>query len=452
MHVRTVCFPSLHHPVCDQLIALSTSLLVLIAHVARIILTPLSALTSFLDIHILSMLSMACPLKSEDYAPWPIPSLGEFEHLWSLWDTATRHMLPEAELSSKPIKLRNCCLFYLGHIPSFLDTHIARATDNRPTEPSYYKKIFERGIDPDVDNPEDCHAHSEIPDTWPPAEEILAYQERVRNRVRSAYAEGSTENSRILGRALWIGFEHEGMYSSNSRTSSKILMFEAMHLETFLYMLVQSDKIRAPPGATPDFKALAQQAQKDAVPNKWIGIPASTVDVGMDDPENDLGPERYFGWDNEKPSRQVEVPTFEAKARPITNQEYAQYLDRTHRSDIPASWASSPDDFQGGLVTKVNGYEEKQSNSVYLNGHGEPLTDAYLKGKSIRTVYGLVPLEYALDWPVFASFDQLSGCAKWMNGRIPTADEARSIYTYADNRRTKEAEGVQVQTISAVNG
>lgn len=412
----------------------------------------LPALIILLDLHILSKLSMACPLRPEGYAPRPVPSLREFEHLWSLWDTATRHMLPEAEILSKPIKLRNCCLFYLGHIPNFLDTHIARAIDSRPTEPSYYKQIFERGIDPDVDNPENCHAHSEIPETWPSAEEILAYQERVRYRVRSAYAEGSAENSRILGRALWIGFEHEGTYSSSSESPSKILTSKAMHLETLLYMLVQSDKIRAPPGSTPDFKALAQQAQKDAVPNKWIGIPASEFDVGMDDPENDLGPDRYFGWDNEKPSRQVEVPAFEAKARPITNHEYAQYLDRTHRSDIPASWASSPEDSQGGLVSNGNGYKEEQSNSVYLNGHSEPLTDAYLKGKSIRTVYGLVPLEYALDWPVFASFDQLSACAKWMNGRIPTADEVRSIYTYADSRRAKEAEEVQVQTISAVNG
>jgi len=225
-----------------------------------------------------------------------------------------------------------------------------------------------------------------------------------------------------------------------------------MHLETLLYMLVQSDKIRAPPGSTPDFKALAQQAQKDAVPNKWIEIPPSKFDVGMDDPENDLGSDRYFGWDNEKPKRQVEVPRFEAKARPITNQEYARYLDQTHRSDIPASWASSPKDSQDDLVSDRNGHKGKQSNGIYLNGHSEPLIDAYLNGKSIRTVYGLVPLEYALDWPVLASFDQLSGCAKWMNGRIPTANEAQSIYIYADTRRAKEAEEVQVQTISAVNG
>ena len=153
---------------------------------------------------------MAFPLEPELYAPGPVPSLDEFEQLWRMWDVVTQDMLPEDELLSKPIKLRNCCIFYLGHIPTFLDIHLARATDKGPTEPSFYRQIFERGIDPDVDNPEHCHAHSEIPETWPPAKDIVAFQKRVRDRVRTAYADGHAQRSRSLGRALWIGFEHEG--------------------------------------------------------------------------------------------------------------------------------------------------------------------------------------------------------------------------------------------------
>ena len=151
------------------------------------------------------------PLNPEHYAVNPVPTLKDFEHLWAVWDTVTRGMLPEEELLSKPIKLRNCCLFYLGHIPTFLDIHLSRALTESPTEPSAYRQIFERGIDPDVDNPEKCHAHSEIPDTWPPAEEILAFQERVRNRARSVYSKKKDERDPKIGRALWIGFEHEGL-------------------------------------------------------------------------------------------------------------------------------------------------------------------------------------------------------------------------------------------------
>ena len=221
-----------------------------------------------------------------------------------------------------------------------------------------------------------------------------------------------------------------------------------MHLETLLYMLLQSNKTLPPPGAVPDFEALAKQAERSAVPNEWIKVPSSTLSVGLNDLENDLEPDRYFGWDNEKPKREVEVPAFEAKARPITNEDYARYLDQTHQGKLPASWASSP----RSVSTNGAPGEHPNANGVYVNGRSERLTNAYLNGKSVKTVYGPVPLGSALHWPVFASFDELSGCAKWMNGRIPTADEARSIYNYVDRTKAKEGQSVLSRKISAVNG
>ena len=158
----------------------------------------------------LSTPAFAYPLNPMEYAAKPIPSLQDFKQLWAAWDLVTRRMIPNEELLSKPIKLRNCCLFYLGHTPTFLDIHLARATDGILTEPASYRQIFERGIDPDVDNPELCHAHSAIPDSWPPAEEVLDYQERVRQRVQKLYEPKVPGKDRKLGRALWLGFEHEG--------------------------------------------------------------------------------------------------------------------------------------------------------------------------------------------------------------------------------------------------
>ena len=90
----------------------------------------------------------------------------------------------------------------------------------------------------------------------------------------------------------------------------------------------------------------------------------------------------------------------------------------------------------------------------YTNGHANgspPLTNAFLEGKAVRTVYGLVPLKCALDWPVFASFDELAGCASWMGGRIPTFEEARSIYSHVDGLKAKEAEQHLGKTVPAVN-
>ena len=220
-----------------------------------------------------------------------------------------------------------------------------------------------------------------------------------------------------------------------------------MHLETLLYMLLQSDKTLPPPGERPDFAGMAQRARREAVPNEWITVPERKVILGMDDPENDDGPDRYFAWDNERPSRTSNVQAFSAQARPISNEEYALYLEQTKKSRLPASWAAS---------TMSNGAWGAKASSKgihpYMNGGGPRLSDTYLKDKAVRTVYGLVPLEHALDWPVSASYDELAGCAQWMNGRIPTLEEVRSIYEYVDEMKTKEAEKVLGRTISAVNG
>ena len=85
-----------------------------------------------------------------------------------------------------------------------------------------------------------------------------------------------------------------------------LIVRSVMHLETLLYMLLQSDKTLPPTKANPDFKVLAQRARQEYVPNTWIEIPATSLSVGMDDPEDGKGPARFYGWDIEKaqaPSR-----------------------------------------------------------------------------------------------------------------------------------------------------
>lgn len=165
----------------------------------------------YTDLHLLAKQSLSLPSNPKEYAPQPVPSLAEFSLLWNVWDVITQKMIPEGEVLSRPIKLRNCCIFYLGHIPAFLDIHLTKATGSPPTEPAFYHSIFERGIDPDVDNPKNCHAHSEIPDSWPPVSEILEYQAQVRARTASLYGDQDGQNrSAKVEEALWLAFEHEG--------------------------------------------------------------------------------------------------------------------------------------------------------------------------------------------------------------------------------------------------
>lgn len=52
-------------------------------------------------------------------------------------------MIPSSMLLQKPIDLRHICLFYLGHIPTFLDIHLSRLLNEDHTEPEHFKDIFE---------------------------------------------------------------------------------------------------------------------------------------------------------------------------------------------------------------------------------------------------------------------------------------------------------------------
>ena len=299
----------------------------------------------------------------------------------------------------------------------------------KPTEPAYYHQIFERGIDPDVDNPEQCHAHSEIPDEWPPLVDMLDYQSRIRDRVISLIESGTAAKDRKIARALTLAYEHEGM-----------------HLETFFYMLLQSERVLPPPAVPmPDFPKLAASARARRVKNEWHSVPASTIMIGTDDAENDFPPDRYFVWDIERPSRTVQVSKFEAQSRPISNGEYAYFLEQSHAKGLPASWTNQI--YQNGVNgVMTNGI----SNGVYTGALGMP-SHEFMNGKAVRTVFGQVPLKYVLDWPVMASYDELTAFATWSGGRIPSLEEARSIYNYADSQKSK-LEKLSSTLISAVNG
>lgn len=96
-----------------------------------------------------------------------------------------------------------------GHIPTFLQIHLSRALNEPYTEPAAYAQIFERGIDPNCDDPTVVHDHSIVPEKdedWPALSEILDYRDRVRDRLRDVYTSGKLDTegkrSRRLARAI----------------------------------------------------------------------------------------------------------------------------------------------------------------------------------------------------------------------------------------------------------
>ena len=144
-------------------------------------------------------------------------------------------------------------------------------------------------------------------------------------------------------------------------------------------------------------------------------------------------------------------------------------MNDQHITKLPASWAEleplrTTNGYTNGNTNGVhtNGYTNGHTNGYangHTNGHGNGYTNgsvklskSFLENKAVRTFYGLVPLKYALDWPVFASYDELAGCASWMGGRIPTFEEARSIYSYVHEQKKLQAEKKLGKTVPAVNG
>lgn len=329
--------------------------------------------------------------------PRGVPTWKEWQSMWSLWDHITLSMIPPEMLCTKPIDLRHICLFYLGHIPTFLDIYLSRITDGTHTHPTF-EDIFERGIDPDVDDPSKIHAHSEVPareEDWPSLDEILAFRDAVRQRLEGVYDEIAHNNgvvSRRTARTLFMTYEHE-----------------AMHAETLLYMLLQSPLTRNP-CPVPQWDVLCAEwadlwssALAAGANVRTIDVRATTVTLGHDDLEADDDADatatHEFGWDNEHPRHAVTTKAFRAQALPITNGEYLSYLVQTKNTTTPASWVEDDGEF------------------------------------CVRTLFGPVSFKYAAHWPVMASRDELAAFAHSKGGRLPTEAELRALWEHPDGPR-----------------
>jgi len=283
-----------------------------------------------------------------------------------------------------------------------LDIHLSRLLEEPNTEPEHYKYIFERGIDPVVDDPTQIHhSHSEVPEAdsdWPTLEAILDFHNRVRQRLLKLYEDLSTGKrvlTRKIARVLFMTYEHE-----------------ALHAETLLYMLIQragSGTLSPPSFSAPRFVEIAKEW--DVEYSSFYNSPSGSVVtlgpqkvvLGHDDRESDdltapFDPQHGFGWDNESPHREVEVEKFKISWRPVTNGEFYQYWsaagqDQTkEKVAMPASWV------------KVDG-------TVH-----------------VRTLYGPISMEVAKHWPVQTNYDDLSTYAKVKGGRIPTMSELRTFW------------------------
>ncbi|EPX71206.1 sulfatase modifying factor 1 [Schizosaccharomyces octosporus yFS286] len=320
-------------------------------------------------------------------------SLEEWSQTRDIWLFVTNKLLNDSNIFNVWIPLRHPFIFYMGHIPVFNDIYLSRIFENPATASKReYWDWFQRGIDPDVENPEQCHWHSQTPPKWPSPNELRSYEVASWQNHILKLLDGSHALSPSQKRILWLCYEHV-----------------AMHIETTLYIYVQSfqhPKQNNTLCGLPPSKNL--KLKKDP---SWIKFPNAQVLQGLpirSDQKTKLNSEEpdeqeFFGWDNEKPLRMKQIPSFQIANRPISNGEYLDYLESKPADDkhYPKSW-------------KV------------------------IDGKLyVTTMYGLLPLESYHSWPVMASFEELNDYAASKGCRLPTEEELNHFYDHVLHRKSE---------------
>ena len=299
-------------------------------------------------------------------------SLARLRSAWERSDRLFGLLADEAWLE-QPIALRQPLLFYLGHLPAFAWNHLGRGLLGEASFDPAFDALFERGIDPvGVD---DYAPRAE----WPERAAVLAY----RDSVRSTLAGG------LSGAAP--GPEGESV-------TAMVVEHELMHHETLLYMLQELDHaLKRRPA---DWPSLPPAAVAAAPPARAIEVPAGQVWLGV---RPGAIP---FGWDNEFPRTQVDVPAFAADERPVTNAEYLDFV--------------SDGGYGNARLWREADWEWRRRRRLEWPHSWRAPAGASASGASIRvrTLFEDVPFECAAGWPAAVSWAEAAAYARWRDARL----------------------------------
>jgi ergothioneine biosynthesis protein EgtB len=273
---------------------------------------------------------------------------------------------PDA-LYERPIPERHRLIFYLGHVEAFDWNLIARRTFGAPVFHERFDKLFAFGIDP-----VDGKLPNEPASEWPGRQEVVGYDQRVRDTVDRLLASADLAKPEIET-VFHVAIEHR-----------------LMHAETLAYLLHQlpHDMKRGP---APDW------SEAGATPRaRTIDVPAGSATLGRRRGDG-------FGWDNEYDEHRVDVAAFRMDVHKVTNGEYLEFVNaggyREPRlwNDVDRAWLAS----------------EGRSHPLFWT----PREDGwYWRGMFAEA-------RLPLDRPVFVSHAEANAYARWAGGRLPTEPE-----------------------------
>lgn len=306
-----------------------------------------------------------------------------FEAAWARSDSIF-DLVPKDRLLERPIGLRHPFLFYLGHLPAFTWNQVGRGFLGEGSCDSTFDVLFERGIDPE--NPNQAEAQSIH--AWPAIDEVIAYRDRVRQAIHQRIPDVLRRSTDVLGqngRILQVAIEHE-----------------LMHHETLMYMFAQWSSTMLQTTALPSWVSAPEDGPGQAAEVREI--PAGLATVGAQFDEID------FGWDNEFGREIWPVSAFRIQSLPVRNRDWLDFIRTNQLGEkwFPASWKRQWGDL------------------------------------CVRTVFGLVPFELAVGWPVQVSAIQARDYCVWRGGNLPWWGElVRAAYGDDPRRRRPWSEAVK---------
>ena len=286
-------------------------------------------------------------------------------------------------LYAQPIAQRHPIVFYVGHLPGFSLNKLVKEGLGRPGVNAGLERLFARGIDPDE------QGHDARAFTWPDQATVARFVADADSRVLDALETGDLDQP---GHPLMDGAE--AVYA--------ILEHEAMHQETLLYMWhrLPHEAKRAPA----DYRVVTGAS----------GLAQGDVEVGAGVAR--LGRRRGeipFGWDNEFPGQDVEVPAFRIQRLNVSNGDFLAFIEAGGYHD--PQWWSEAD----WAWLRADGHEHP---SFWVRRDGR----WYWRGM-------FEFLELPLAWPVYVSHAEACAYARWVGRRLPTeAEYQRAAYGSPD--------------------
>ena len=272
--------------------------------------------------------------------------------------------------------------FHSGHVQAFAKLKLLARDSASVTD-----VMFSRGIDPNVVDPTECHAHPEVPREWPSRGEIERYVTQTRTKVLTALAGGE-----ISARCVIFALEHE-----------------YMHLETLAYMQVQERKAAFEKNKLSHSKGKHHRSfrngrvyhfDEEDQDSKMVYVAPRRVTLGGDASDGS------FMWDNESPAHSVTVKApLKVSPKPVTVGEYLGFVKAGGYSQ-PQYWNTL--DFAFFQRQKITA---PATWSVTQN-------EFWVHSPTASHHWSQVANE-----PVFASLSEAEAYCKWSGGRVMTEEE-----------------------------